>query len=182
MLPRRCVLWQRFGASKQTWRNWPKSGCRWEQMSQCACRASRSSPRGIGEDIERLAAFPHLPMVLANSGVSISTPQVFAVLERRDNPPLPEMPDLFTVGDVCTYLAETGNHLFSAAEKLTPAIGDTMNALQNTTPRLVRMSGSGGTCFAIYDSDADAEAAAAKLKQSNPDWFVVATNSVMEGD
>ena len=138
--------------------------------------------KGIGEDIERLAAFPHLPMVLANSGVSISTPQVFAVLERRDNPPLPEMPDLFTVGDVCTYLAATGNHLFSAAEKLTPAIGDTMNALQNTTPRLVRMSGSGGTCFAIYDSDADAEAAAAKLKQSNPDWFVVATNSVMEGD
>ncbi|WP_099999836.1 4-(cytidine 5'-diphospho)-2-C-methyl-D-erythritol kinase [Phyllobacterium zundukense] len=138
--------------------------------------------RGIGEDIERLGSFPHLPMVLANNGVSISTPQVFAALERRDNPPLPAMPALSSVDDVCVYLAETDNHLFSATEKLTPAIGDTMKALQNTAPRLVRMSGSGGTCFAIYDSDSEAETAAATLKQSKPDWFVVATHSITEGN
>jgi len=137
--------------------------------------------RGIGEDIERVATFPHLPMVLVNNGVSISTPQVFAELERRDNPPLPAMPLLSSVDDVCAYLAATDNHLFPATEKLTPAIGDTMSALRDTDPRLARMSGSGGTCFAIYDSDNEAEAAAATLNHNHPDWFVIATHSVMEG-
>jgi 4-diphosphocytidyl-2-C-methyl-D-erythritol kinase len=137
--------------------------------------------RGIGEDIEQVADFPRLPMVLANNGVSISTPQVFAALERRDNPSLPLLPILSSIDDVCSYLIETDNHLFSATARLTPAIGDTMRTLEDTTPRLVRMSGSGGTCFAIYDSDSEAEAAAATLKQGNPDWFVVATHSIMEG-
>lgn len=137
--------------------------------------------RGIGEDIERIATFPHLPMVLVNNGVSISTPQVFEALAKRDNQPLPNLPKLFSLHDVCVYLAQTDNHLFSAAEKLIPSIGDTMNALRGTAPRLVRMSGSGGTCFAIYGSDREAETAAAALKQNNPDWFVVATYSAMKG-
>ncbi len=56
-----------------------------------------------------------------------------------------------------------------------------MDELRNTDARLVRMSGSGGTCFAIYDSDGEAETAAKNLRQRNPDWFVVATHSVKEG-
>lgn len=137
--------------------------------------------RGIGEDIERLATFPRLPMVLANNGVSISTPQVFAALERRDNPALPALPALSSIKDVCAYLTATDNHLFSATTKLIPAISETVGALHQTAARFVRMSGSGGTCFAIYDSDSEAQTAATALKQSKPDWFVVATNSVMEG-
>ncbi|PSH70708.1 4-(cytidine 5'-diphospho)-2-C-methyl-D-erythritol kinase [Phyllobacterium brassicacearum] len=137
--------------------------------------------RGIGEDIEHVAGLPHLPILLANNGLSVSTPQVFAALEKRDNPPLPALPALATVLDVCAYLAETDNHLFAAAARLTPAICETMDELRNTDARLVRMSGSGGTCFAIYDSDGEAETAAKNLRQRNPDWFVVATHSVKEG-
>lgn len=137
--------------------------------------------RGIGEDIACVAALPHLPMVLANNGVSVSTPQAFAALENRDNPPLPALPALSCVAEVCAYLAETDNHLFAATATLTPAIGETMDALRATDPQLVRMSGSGGTCFAIYGSDCEAEAAAAKLRQLHPDWFVVATHSLTEG-
>ncbi len=137
--------------------------------------------RGIGDEIEPLAGFPRLPMVLVNNGVSISTPQVFAGLQKRDNPPLPALSSLSTIDHVCSYLAGTENHLSSATEKLAPTIVVTMNALRNTASRLVRMSGSGGTCFAIYDSAEEAEAAATGLRQRHPDWFVVATHSVMEG-
>jgi 4-diphosphocytidyl-2-C-methyl-D-erythritol kinase len=57
-----------------------------------------------------------------------------------------------------------------------------MNALHDTAPLMVRMSGSGGTCFAIYGSDNEAEVAAVTIKKNHADWFVVATNSVMEGN
>ncbi|WP_457301215.1 4-(cytidine 5'-diphospho)-2-C-methyl-D-erythritol kinase [Phyllobacterium sp. P5_D12] len=136
--------------------------------------------RGIGEEIEGIDDFPHLPMVLVNSGVSTSTPQVFSALVNRDNQPLHGLPRLSSVHDVCLYLGKTDNHLSSAAEKLTPAIGDVMKALRNTDPRLVRMSGSGSTCFAIYDSDQEAETAAAALKRAQPGWFVVATHNGVE--
>ena len=137
--------------------------------------------RGVGEQIERIAAFPHLPLVLANSGASVSTPQVFAALARRDNPPLPPLLSLHSVGDVCAYLGQTTNDLFAATRSLMPSIEATVQALESTSPRLVRMSGSGGTCFAIYDSDGDAEVAAAKLRERHRDWFVVATHSLTKG-
>ncbi|WP_091881000.1 4-(cytidine 5'-diphospho)-2-C-methyl-D-erythritol kinase [Phyllobacterium sp. OV277] len=133
--------------------------------------------RGIGEDIERIAAFPRLPMVLVNNGVTVSTPQVFSALSRRDNPPLPALPLRMGPGDVCTYLAQTDNHLFAATQKLAPSINASMQALRETNPLLARMSGSGGTCFAIYADDEMAEAAATRLHQNQPDWFVVATST-----
>jgi len=41
--------------------------------------------------------------------------------------------------------------------------------------RLVRMSGSGATCFALYGSEADARAAAAQLRAEQPTWWVEAS-------
>ena len=137
--------------------------------------------RGVGEKIERIAAFPRLPLVLANSGGSISTPQVFAALTRRDNPPLSPLSPLNSINDVCDYLARTTNDLFAATQRVMPEIDATIAALELTSPRLARMSGSGGTCFAIYDNDTDAEAAAARLHKEHPGWFVVATHSTTRG-
>nr|WP_182509994.1 4-(cytidine 5'-diphospho)-2-C-methyl-D-erythritol kinase [Phyllobacterium sp. P30BS-XVII] len=133
--------------------------------------------RGIGEDIERIAAFPRLPVVLVNNGVTVSTPQVFSALSRRDNPALPALPLRMAPGDVCAYLGQTDNHLFAATQKLAPSINDSMQALRETNPLLARMSGSGGTCFAIYADDETAEAAATRLRRNQPDWFVVATST-----
>jgi 4-diphosphocytidyl-2-C-methyl-D-erythritol kinase len=134
--------------------------------------------RGIGEEIEPIAAFPHLPMVLVNNGMEISTPQVFAALTKRDNPALPAFAAPMTVADVCTYLQQTDNHLFAPATTIVPAIEDAMHGLRATAPRIARMSGSGATCFAIYDSDEAAISAASSLRNSHPSWFVAATHSV----
>jgi 4-diphosphocytidyl-2-C-methyl-D-erythritol kinase len=138
--------------------------------------------RGIGEEIERIAAFPRLPVVLVNNGVTVSTPLVFSALARRDNPPLPRLPLLTCVADVCAYLEQTDNHLFAATQKLAPSINDSMQALRGTNPLLVRMSGSGGTCFGIYPDDERAEAAAARLRHNEPSWFVTATSTTLEGN
>ncbi|MDW4783742.1 hypothetical protein NQ310_26655, partial [Escherichia coli] len=45
------------------------------------------------------------------------------------------------------------------AARIEPVISDVLSALRTTgNVRLVRMSGSGATCFAIYATDADAQA------------------------
>jgi 4-diphosphocytidyl-2-C-methyl-D-erythritol kinase len=41
--------------------------------------------------------------------------------------------------------------------------------------RLARMSGSGATCFALFESARKAEAAARSLRAAQPDWWVRAT-------
>lgn len=137
--------------------------------------------RGIGEELEPIAKFPRLPILLANNGAAVSTPQVFGALKKRDNSGLPVLPELQTISDVCAYLNGTHNHLFPATMELVPSLNDTMSALQSTQPLLVRMSGSGATCFAIYQSDEAATAAALKLRATHPLWFIANTHCGEEG-
>lgn len=137
--------------------------------------------RGIGEELEEVATFPRLPMVLVNDGNAVSTPQVFSALKKRDNSGLPAIPELRNINDVCAYLQQTENHLFAATAELLPAIVKTMDALRSTSPRLARMSGSGATCFAIYDTDEAAATVASHLRYIYPSWFVIDTHSAEEG-
>ncbi|MBV1886259.1 MAG: 4-(cytidine 5'-diphospho)-2-C-methyl-D-erythritol kinase, partial [Parvibaculaceae bacterium] len=37
-----------------------------------------------------------------------------------------------------------------------------------------RMSGSGATCFGLYESQGDAEQAAADMKARQPNWWIAA--------
>lgn len=135
---------------------------------------------GIGEEIRLLPRLPALPMVLANPGVAVSTPSVFKALTNPDNPPMDEFPALGTAGDVTRFLAHQRNDLQEPAAALCPAIGETLAALTRTGPLMARMSGSGATCFAIYASQTDADAAARRLASAHPSWFVVATETLPE--
>jgi 4-diphosphocytidyl-2-C-methyl-D-erythritol kinase len=75
------------------------------------------------------------------------------------------------------WLRETRNDLEVPALELAPVIGEAIEALRATQARFVRMSGSGATCFGLYDTRREAEAAAANIRRARPDWFVVATES-----
>lgn len=113
--------------------------------------------RGIGEAIEPLAPLPPFRLVLANPGVPVATPAVFRALTRRDNPPLPDLPAGFADLDaLVAWLAATRNDLEAPAIDLVPAIGETLAALRALPGcRVARMSGSGATCFALFEPDAD---------------------------
>lgn len=130
--------------------------------------------RGIGERIERLPAFPALPIVLANPGVAVATLSVFAALAHRQNPPLvlPEAFDDATA--LVSALAGMRNDLETPARTIAPEIGAALAALAETGAALVRMSGSGATCFGLYRSAAEAERAGARLRSAHPGWFVAA--------
>ena len=128
---------------------------------------------GVGEQISLLADQPPLDIVLANPGISVATPDVFRALRSRNNSGLGAMPHL--VHDVA-WLAGLRNDLQPAALSLAPAIGSVLEALAAMPgAKLVRMSGSGATCFAIHENAGTAQDAASRLVDSHRDWWCAAT-------
>jgi len=130
--------------------------------------------RSIGERLAPAPALPACDAVLVNPRVALSTGAVFAARPERASPPLPPLPARF--GDaraLIDWLAATRNDLAAPAEALAPAIGQVRAALSALPgARLVRMSGSGASVFALFESRAAAEAGAARLGRANPGWWV----------
>jgi 4-diphosphocytidyl-2-C-methyl-D-erythritol kinase len=73
-------------------------------------------------------------------------------------------------------LADFGNDLEKPAIELQPVIGDVLAALNSLQScRLARMSGSGATCFGLFETARAAAAAARKLRAEHPAWWIRAT-------
>jgi 4-diphosphocytidyl-2-C-methyl-D-erythritol kinase len=73
-------------------------------------------------------------------------------------------------------LASDRNDLEAPAITLQPVIAQVLAGLRHLPAcRLARMSGSGATCFGLFDSAAAAAAAARALRDRHPDWWVRAT-------
>ena len=72
-------------------------------------------------------------------------------------------------------LSERGNNLMAPAVTLHPEIQEVLDALLNQDGALlVRMSGSGATCFALFASENEADSAASTLAQEHPEWWTAA--------
>jgi 4-diphosphocytidyl-2-C-methyl-D-erythritol kinase len=126
------------------------------------CLAGRAAlASGVGE---RLAPAPPLPpcaILLVNPRTPLPTPEVFG---RRQGAFSPErtLPVPWTdTASFAAALAERGNDLAEAAIALRPAIADVLAFLRASDGVLhAAMSGSGATCFALYESLALARRAA----------------------
>jgi len=135
-------------------------------------RAARME--GIGEKVTTVEGLPGIFAVLANPGVAASTPAVFKRLAQKANPPMPEtLPRFATARDLAEWLATQRNDLEGPAIAEQPVIAEVLTALSALAGQLLfRMSGSGATCFALFETRAEAEAAAKALQQDHPDWWV----------
>jgi len=142
----------------------------------------RSKPvrmSGIGEGLTPVV-MPALHLVLVNPRVEVSTPKVFARLERKDNMPMPDKlprwPDTLAFVD---WLSTQRNDLERPAVKLVPEIAAALAALALAPKaQMVRMSGSGATCFALFADRLSADAAAAQMAASNPWWWVKSASTL----
>lgn len=139
-------------------------------------RPGSARMRGIGEAVVPLPPLPPVWAVLANPRVPVPTPAVFAALDRRENPPMPEaLPRWRDAADLARWLCGMRNDLEAPARALCPAVAEVLAALAATTGALmVRMSGSGATCLALYAAPAAAEAAASALRAARPGWWIAA--------
>jgi len=133
---------------------------------------------GVGEDIARLGPAPMLDILLINPGVAVSTPTVFSGLARKTNPAMPDtMPDPFDTDDWVAWLARQRNDLAAPARATSPVINTVLSELTASEGcQLARMSGSGATCFAIFEDAETRDATAAKIRKVHPDWWVATTD------
>ena len=132
--------------------------------------------RGIGDILSAPLDLPRLFALLVNPGVAVATRDVFARLtmpsatETAPTPPPPQAAALLA------EIAAGRNDLEAPAIGLEPAIAEALATLRKLSGcRLARMSGSGATCFALFDSTRATNAAARALRVGYPDWWVRAT-------
>ena len=136
-----------------------------------ACVASETC-LGVGAG-EELSAVPNLqlsgtPVLLVNPRQPVATGPVFAAWDGIDRGPL------FTGADPRAGLLGARNDLQRPAIAGCPAIADILLELGALRPWLARMSGSGATCFALFDAAAERDAAAALLAERHPGWWTMA--------
>lgn len=130
---------------------------------------------GVGEDLAPAPALPPVWLVLVNPGVAVPTPAVF----RRRAGPFSQ-PARFAeapadAAALAALLAGRRNDLTAAAIAVAPLIGEVLETLGGVPGVLLaRMSGSGATCFALFDDRAAAAAAAAALATAQPTWWTAA--------
>jgi 4-diphosphocytidyl-2-C-methyl-D-erythritol kinase len=78
-----------------------------------------------------------------------------------------------SVEDWVEALAASSNDLEEPANRIQPVIGKVISALNATNGVwLARMSGSGATCFGVYENTAEAGRAAEKIRRDHPTWWV----------
>jgi 4-diphosphocytidyl-2-C-methyl-D-erythritol kinase len=147
------------------------------------CLASRACiMTGVGETLSPLA-LPKIPCVMVNPRVEVATKDVFGALGLRNGELLVGATDVLdaagwpddgaSLEEWVEALAAASNDLEAPATRIQPVIGEVISALNATNGAwLARMSGSGATCFAIYENTAEAGRAAQKIQLDHPQWWV----------
>jgi len=112
--------------------------------------------RGVGEDITPATTPAQKYMVLLNPLIHLSTAEVFSAFTGEKSS--------------CT------NDLQPAAIKKLPIIAELINAIKSTKNcKFAQMSGSGATCFGLYESEQDAKNAANQLKEIYREMWCIST-------
>ncbi|MCF8880807.1 4-(cytidine 5'-diphospho)-2-C-methyl-D-erythritol kinase [Hyphobacterium sp. SN044] len=140
-----------------------------------ACVFSRPlRMRGRGERTELLETWPALPTLLVNPRQSVSTGRIFALYD-NDPQPIAAMgtPACETAEQAIGTVAAGRNDLQPHAVTAAGAVGEVLKALEELpAARLVRMTGSGSTCFALFDSKEAAVEAGIRIAASHADWLI----------
>jgi len=135
-------------------------------------RARRMS--GIGEILSKPLPLPPAWLVLVNPRVAVATSAVFAGLAGVGGPPMPaQVPEMPDARSLAGFIAGMRNDLEVPAAQLAPQIARVCTALGAQPGCLVvRMSGSGATCFGLFATGDGAQEAARAIRVAEPSWWV----------
>ncbi len=138
-----------------------------------ACMACTSvKVGGVGELIDPVPGVSEIPVVLVNSRNHCPTTDVFSRYDGSFGAPVfATVPVLKQ--DFIAFLKEQHNDLLEAAIGLVPNISKVLEILEvQQGCVLARMSGSGATCFGLFDNELESLDAAEQISRENPDWWV----------
>ncbi|MCI5043716.1 MAG: 4-(cytidine 5'-diphospho)-2-C-methyl-D-erythritol kinase [Aquisalinus sp.] len=126
------------------------------------------SMRGAGEEVAHGPDLPQLWMCLINPLQEVPTGPVFRAFDEAN--PAPDSPKLPRFTTMADFGNDTRNDLQPFAEQLCPEIVSVLATLSAQSDVIwTRMSGSGATCFGLYET-ADAAMAAADTARQHGWW------------
>jgi 4-diphosphocytidyl-2-C-methyl-D-erythritol kinase len=121
--------------------------------------------RGTGTELEPVESeFSGMPVLLVNPRITLSTAAVYAAWDGVDRGPLPQ-------GDLTMVAWQGRNDLEQAAIGLCPEIAVVLKELRDTQPWFARMSGSGATCFGLFETEERLLDARERLAAAHPEWW-----------
>lgn len=136
--------------------------------------------RGTGERLEPVQQMTPLPAVLANPMVPVPAGKTAEVFKRLAAGPVPQtgmptrnLPFPASTAELVTMIENDANDLEGPASAIVPEIGEVLAALRGEARcRFAHLSGAGPTCFGVFETWRAADAAASRLSQAHPAWWV----------
>ena len=165
----------------------PLSDPRWHEIAAatgsdvpvCLAQHARMM-RGRGDELGPELALPRLFAVLVNPGVPVATPAVFSELGLKPGESFGygahPILDTSSPTTLLGQLRKARNDLEDPACVVAPQISPVLAVLAaGRGCRLARMSGSGATCFGLFENCHAAARAAAVIRRDHPGWWVKST-------
>lgn len=133
--------------------------------------------RGAGELLEYVSLPIKGALLLVNPNIALSTVDVYKAYRPPFSPSASSLRNPKDINALTNWLSTHHNALAQPAQQLAPDIGKVLALIRAQEGCLLsRMSGSGATCFGIFSSNKQADAAAAAIQSQQPDWWLRATN------
>lgn len=143
---------------------------------------------GIGEAVAPVMHFPSLGVLMVNPGVGLSTAAVFKRLaaagcdegmaaDFRARQEERAARGFHSLDEVVAYMKAAPNDLTDAAVSLSLDTGEVLGEIDRLEGcRIARLSGSGATCFGLFENAALAAEAGDVLRERHPGWWVMAAS------
>ncbi len=145
-------------------------------------QSNTSHMTGIGENIKQIDLCGGQPILLVNPGVSVSTPDIFKSFKNMALPFTSRKPVDFNQINwtlMLEHLKASKNDLQMPASVINASVSEVIEKLKNLEGLIFsRMSGSGATCFALFESDDLCKKAAKSLSNQHETWWIKATNII----
>ena len=138
------------------------------------CRQSRTAlMRGVGEDVTPVLGLGQIPAILVNPLVAVSTEAIFKAFDSIERENEPERNA--SQGSLLKRALAGQNDLQAVAIKKAPIIDQVLSQIEMQDGcQLSRMSGSGASCFGLFETMEASQVAANAIRTSNSQWWVKA--------
>ncbi len=135
--------------------------------------------QGIGDEIEPGPNLPDVGLLLANPGVAIPTSKVFAAKDENFSVGKTLPLKFHGIDDFIEFLSSRCNDLLPPAKTLSPEIDKVLSAINESPGCLfASLSGSGATCFGLFEGPAVAESVAVELSTRYKSWWTTTGNFI----
>ncbi len=132
---------------------------------------------GRGEKLTQIGPIPNMPILLVNPNIKLSTKAVFEIFSKKGSSKIIRGDDSVDVEDIFRNIGSIApNGLIEPAIKLAPIVKDVLSVLEKLQGiATFGMSGSGATCFAIFEADDKVSVIEAENQLKTYGWWTTPT-------